>query len=632
MDIQERLAYGTPQHDKLKRAIQERYDLSYRKMAERYPVWEETDKLFKAYVTKKQEDQVRTAQRKAGAQTYITLNIPYSYAMLLTAHTYWTTVFLSRDPVFQFSGRHGETQQSVQAVEALLDYQVSVGGMLVPFYIWLLDAGKYGTGILGNYWAEDYETVVQLVDEPVTVFGIPTGKTKQVKQITRIPGYKGNKVFNVRPYDFFPDPRVPAVDFQRGEFAGRMIAESWNTILKGAANGDYFNIGPLQRVVSEKSGEMQRRVYGSSVDNQPLYESDSMRASYGGKPFSELLEMTIELVPKEWDLGEGSAPEKWNFTLASDEVVIKARPQGAFHNRFPFFLLSYEITGYEQGGRGMLEICKPLNDTLSWLINSHYYNVRKALNDQLVVDPSKINMKDLTEGGPGRIIRLQPSAWGTDVRQAITQLPVMDITQQHIPNSKLIEEMMQRATGVTDNLQGLVNSGGRKTATEVRTSSSFGVNRLKTFSEFNSALGWQPLSMVLLQNTQQYYDDEQTFRVAGDLLQGAKYVKVSPEMIAGFYNYVPVDGTMPIDRYAQANLWKEIILGISQIPQLAMNYDVAGMFGWMAQLAGLKNITQFRVNVMPDQQLAAMAADGEVSPTGQVGGELAPRMPPAVTA
>ena len=66
---------------------------------------------------------------------------------------------------------------------------------------------------------------------------------------------------------------------------------------------------------------------------------------------------------------------------------------------------------------------------------------------------------------------------------------------------------------------------------------------------------------------------------------------------------------------AQANLWKDIMGTLRMMPpQVAMSYDWGRIFAWVAQLAGLKNISQFKVQVMPDQQLAAQAAAGNVIP------------------
>lgn len=625
--------FGTPLHDRILKEVTSRFQLSYRKMSDRHKIWQNTDELFQAYVKETDEDAKRRAKRESGQPQYTTITVPYSYAMLLAAHTYWSSVFLSRSPVFQFTGRHGEAQQKIQAVEAVMDYQVLVGEMLVPLYIWLLDAGKYGFGVLGNYWADEKQQIVQIVEKPVTFglgdFQIPVpGKFKKVKERTFMQGYKGNKLYNVRPYEFFPDPRVSLVNLQKGEFCGRLIPHlGWNEVMRKQASGEYFNVDRLNDL--RQNGKLYSML-GSSALNLPMVD-DSVEFSRKGSGV-EVLEMTVELIPKEWELGTTSYPEKWVFTVSnisnapgiggsnSGGLVIGCEPLGAIHNRFPFLIQSYEIDGYSHHGRGMMEIGKPLNDVMTWLINSHFFNVRKALNDQLIVDPSRIYMKDLTDGGPGKIIRVRPQAYGQDVNTMLKQLPIVDVTASHLPATQFVAELIQRALGVNDNIMGQVNPGGRKTATEVRTSSSFGINRLKTFSEYNSALGWAPLAQMMLQNTQQEFDGERMFKVAGDLLQpNTNFVNVTPDDILGFFDFVPVDGTMPIDRFAQANMWKEILLGMEKMPMIAMQYDLAGIFSWMAQLAGLKNITQFRLQVAPDQVVQAQAQAGNLLPASQAG-------------
>src|SRR5690606_20651245 len=142
--------------------------------------------------------------REAGKPQFTTVAIPMSYATLMAAHTYWTSVFMSRTPVFQYAARHGETPLNEQAVEALIDYQVNVGAMLVPFYIWLLDVGKYGLGILWEYWDQEIIQVSHIVEEEELFMGlIPTGRKLKKKRVQRMPGYQGNRVMNVRPFDYF---------------------------------------------------------------------------------------------------------------------------------------------------------------------------------------------------------------------------------------------------------------------------------------------------------------------------------------------------------------------------------------------------------------------------------------------
>jgi hypothetical protein len=588
--------------------------MSEREMSLYYENWKDAEERFIAYRKKTVGDERREVERDDGTPQFTTIEVPYSYAMLMTAQTYWTTVFLGRSPIFQYTARHGETQDQVMGMEALIDYQVMVGEMLVPLYIWTLDQGKYGLGVICNWWAEEDVVVSSIEERPTTYLGVPIpGKTERIRTSKRIKGYRGNKIFNVRPFDWKPDTRVPLKDFQRGEFCARDVELSWNEIVKGEDEGRYFNVETLRKRVTHQQQKQDDEEY--STDQQEL-PAKNETADFLDHGFTSAVVMDIELIPSEWELGSSTYPEKWCFTLATDEVLIEARPAGAYHGKFPYQIQQYEQDGYVLIPRSMMEIVEPLNDALSWLVNSHFHSVRKVLNDQLIYDPSRIVGKDLKNPTAGRLIRLKPEAYGTDVRTAVNQLQVVDVTQAHLKDSQVVIDMMQRVTGVSDNIMGMVNQGGRKTATEVRTSSSFGTNRLKMHAEYNGALGWAPLSQMMVQNTQQYYDGEQKFKVAGDIMNAKGMVEVSPELIQGFYDFVPIDGTLPIDRFAMANMWRELMMQMAKVPSLMAQYDMGSIFAYTARLAGAKNIEQFKINIQPDEVLQNQLRDGNVVPLG----------------
>jgi len=595
--------YGTEKHRVIYRALKDRFDLSKRYMEQRYGTWESADKKYQAYMPEKAADAARRLLREnTGEPQITTFEVPYSYAMLMSAHTYWTSVFLSRSPINQFTARHGEGQRSVLGVEALLDYQVNVGKMMVPYYIWLLDVGKYGLGIVGSYWADEEIRVAEEVEEEILYLGlIPSGQTKKKKVTRTMKGYQGNRLFNIRPQDFFPDPRVPISRLQEGEFVGRMTDVGWNTILKREASGIYFNIDALRKV--RRNANMREQ--GGVAQQFPAgLEHNDLSADISDMNNVELLEMSVELVPTEWGLGSSKHPEKWVFTLAAGEVVIGMEPLGRYHNKFEFHVLEYEVDGYALHKRGMLEILDPMQDVMTTLMNTHLTNVRKGVNDQFIVDPSRLMMKDLLDPKAGKLVRLKPEAYGTDPRQAIHQLQFYDVTQQNFNSMQEVSALMQKVVGVNENMMSAVNSGGRKTATEVRSSTTMGINRMKTAAEYFSAMGFAPQAEIMLQTTQQYYDIERKFKIAGNMLSpSGPDMMVSPEDIQGFYDFVAVDGTMPVDRYAQANLWTQMLNQMRQMPELMAQYDVGGIFGWVAQLSGLKSIDQFRINARPDRDI-----------------------------
>lgn len=605
-----KIKFGSPEHTQLLSAVMSRHTLSKRAMSKYYTKWAEKEEQFLAYLPETETTKEYKRLRKEGKPQYATMQIPYSYAMMMTAHTYLTTVFLSRVPTFQFSGRHGETEQKVRSLEAVIDYQRQVGEMTVPLYLWLYDAEKYGLGIVGQYWDEQIIRTTTIESVTPSLFGIPLGgQPKQVRRVVETSGYKGNKLYNVRPQNFFPDPRVPIWRLQDGEFCGREVDVGWNTILNSAAQGHYYNLDALRKNRSsslETAGEP-----GSAQMNLPTQDFTDLKDMSNTK----LLEMYIELVPSEWGLGASRFPEKWIFVIANDKVIIGSMPYNAQHGKFPFFALEPELNGYSFINRSPLDVVENLQAVMDWLVNSHFYNVRKALNDMFVVDPSRVEMVDVLDPGAGAMWRLKPAAYGSDPRLAVHQFVVKDVTTQNISDIKMIHEVMQRVTGVTDQVAGMLQAGGRKTAQEIRSGATFGVNRLKTRAEFYSAQGFTPMTAVMLQTTQQNYDQEQVFRIAGSTAAGqSPWVQVTPETIAGFYDYIPVDGTMPIDKLALANTWKELFSFAAKVPAIQGKYDLGRMLEYAMELAGAKNLDQFRIEVLPDEQLAQQAERGNTIP------------------
>ena len=613
------IKFGSPLHDRILKGVRERVQASRTKYSNIHAKWKEAEERTIAYLPEREIDASRRATREAGKPTYTTIQIPYSYAVLMASHTYWTTVFMSRAPVLQFTGRHGESQQQIQAVEAMIDYQVQVGQMLVPWYIWLLDAGKYGAGVVGQYWTEESSIVSSITEEEEKLLGVlPTGRMKRIKRTQKVPGYVGNKVYNVKPYYFFPDPRVPLYRFQEGEFCAVYVELGWNTMLRREDQGLYTNIQEARKHSTggtREEGGSDQFVVPEASD----YESDGSEGKEGLQAGRVVpaYECHIELVPDAWGLGTGKMPEKWVFTVTKDyKVVLGAQPLGAYHNKFQFQVLEFEPEGYALVNRGIPEILKPVQNTMDWLINSHFYNVRKVLNDQFIVDPSRVVMKDFNNPLPGKAIRLKPEAYGTDVRTAVTQLQVNDVTRANVGDLEMMFNIGQRVIGVSEQMLGAMQQGGRKTAAEIRTSSTFGISRLKTISEYFSAMGWAPMSQMLVQNSQQYYDMERKFRIVGDLAleAGQNFVTVDPEAIQGFFDFVPVDGTLPVDRFAQANLWQQLFGQMRNFPQVMQTYDMGRIFAWVAQLSGLKNINQFKVQVVPDALAAAQGQQGNTVP------------------
>lgn len=584
-------------HRKLISRISSRMKISRQNQSKQHVRWRDAENRMVAYIPESIMDAKRRQRRDRGEPQYTTIQIPYTFAVVMTAHTYWTSVFFGRNPIHQYSGRNGTGEMQVQAMEALVQYQVDVGRMLAPYYLWLYDAAKYGIGIIGIYWDKRVTQYGSIESDP------QSGEMVQVSR--QVPGYQGNCAYNVSPYDFFHDPRVTVGNFQRGEFLGVETSLAWHEIKRSEARGDYMNVDKITAQSGQYRGNGDRENSSSQVE-RPDDSLWALSGEEGEKPARvKVLEFYCEISPQEWGVGNAKSSEKWCFTLTADErLIIGARPLGAIHGEFPFGVIESELEAYGVYNRGLTELVDPLQRTMDWLINTHFYNVRSALNNQFLIDPSRVHMKDAQKGGPGFIFRFRPEAYGSDVRTAMAQFQVNDVTQAHMRDLDAMLAIGERMTGINEQMFGVLANGGRKTATEIRTSTGFGTNRQKTQTEWMSVSGFSPHAQQITANTLQYYDGMQKVRIVGEAAKaaGMQFIQVAPETIAGEYDFVAVDGTLPVDRFAQVTMWKDLLSTLVSNPigqQVMLQYDMAKLFGWVFSLGGLKNIDQFRVQVAP---------------------------------
>lgn len=604
-------------HKSLLRRLSSRMRIAESEQGKHHDRWRKAEDQVLAYVPENEADSRRRRKREnLGQPNYTTIQIPYTFAQLMAVHTYWTSVFFARNPIHQFFGYHGEGEMQIQAVEALIAYQVEVGRMLAPYYLWLYDSGKYGVGWLGQYWDEEIIQygAVQEVEDPAK-----PGETVLARGSMQTKGYCGNKVYNVSPFDAFPDPRVTVGNFQKGEFFGIRKRIAWNDILRRRSLGYYTNFKELEKR-SASSEIMTENALGSPRIERPqanyFIEDDAKHPAV-----VEAYEVYVDLIPNEWKLGNSGYPEKWVFTMTTDHTLIfGTQPLGLIHGQFPVDVLEPETEAYGTYNRGIPETIEPIQNTMDWLWNSHAYNVRASLNMGIIVDPSKLVLRDIRRGGPGFMWRMRPEAYGLPIDTFFKQVAMQDVTQNNLNDLNLMFSIGERVFGINDQILGMLAAGGRKTATEVRTSTGFGTNRLKTTAEYMSATGFSSHSAKLVSSSQQHYDEVQKLRIVGDLAGMAMpgFLSVSPEDIAGRFGFMPVDGTLPVDRFAQVTLWKEIIPQLASIPQIFMQYDLAKIFVWVAQLAGIKNLARFKIT--PDAALATQAQLGNVVPLRSAAG------------
>jgi hypothetical protein len=596
--------------------LMKRLNYSERTMSKFYSRWNVSERKVQAYINLPDYEQILKAMTKSGEPPQIvSITVPYTYATIWTIVTYLIHTFCGQKPMFQIQANSAESVQPAMNMETVLQYNADHNRLVANMFQWFLDDNIYGVGIIRNLWVE--EKANRTVFKPMSMGGLmmPGMQPQMTKVRESKTVYEGNEAINVDPFMFFPDPRGPMNQVSRkGEFVFWRSFESKGSLKLAEMAGSLKYIdeaGEMPRGQTEGTGGSVRNLI-SEGDASP---GDPLTRDSRTDPFIQIDQGTVLLVPTEWGLGPSTTPEKWIFTILNKKQIAQAQPFDYDHSRHPVVVIESNTFGYGFGQVGIVDMLGPIQDSLSWFINSHIYNVRSVLNNMWVVDPSMVEMQDLKTPGPGKIIRLKRGAIGQDIKSVIQQLTVQDVTANHIGDMDMFMRIGDSLSAINDNLRGIQSSGGRKTATEIRTSGEAGASRLAAKARYISAQGMVEIAEQMSLNCQQFMSmDFYALIVGQDGLKAP--LTISPEMITGDFHYPISDGTLPIDKTALLDVWKEIWLAVAQNPMLAQTYDAVGIFDYMAQLGGAKNLSQFKVQVQPDQMVGNGVANGQLQNAG----------------
>lgn len=586
---------GSDLHEKLVTLILDRARASHRVMSKRYDSWNKIDETLTAYKwTDEDEDEVK----KEDERKPTSIVFPYSYAELETLITY-CFMALAQEPIFKYDGVTSGDTYGAMAMELLINHHVHKTRVALNIHTLIRDCLSYGIGIATPDW--EIRKGRRRISTPGAVYGV-RGEVLYAEELVNVVDnailFEGNKLTNISPYRFLPDPQVSATDIQKGEFIGWTDPTNLMEALKDEAFGDQgrFNIKYLKHssLGYEFSGERHARDKKTGVRT----EFDS----YVTNAYEDL-HMYVTLIPKDWEIGDADVPEKWLFTLSNGEVITRASKIDFDHGQYPIAIATPDFDGYGILPVSRMEVINGLQHVMDWLFNSHITNVRKAINDMLVVDPYLVNYDDVANPKAGKLIRLRRPAWGKGVNDAVQQLRVADVTQQHMGDVGIIMSAMDRVSAVDDSMAGQLRQGGpeRLTKAEFQGTRTAAVSRLERIARIIGVQTMQDIGYFFASHAQQLMTEETMLKVTGDYEEQLKQyigeekdtssISVSPATIAIDYDVQVKDGTVPGGNFNES--WLQLYNMVLQNPETARGIDTLKMFKFIAQNLGAKNMSDF---------------------------------------
>ena len=603
----ERLKPGSDHHEFVLSYLQKRIKASEDQMKKNYDRWNISERKHQAYINLPNYEKILKEMNDKGLPPSPTVIVfPYQYAVTSTIVTYLTRVFCGRSPIFTLSANNAATAANVKAMETALQYHAEHTKLIRTIFQALLDGQLYGVSVTRNTWKEEYNN--RPFWRPTTAIERLAGATSPYQKDSKIvKTYSGNNVVNIDPYMFFPDPNVPmSMCAEKGEFVFWRDFIGKHLLLQEEQFG---SIRYVENIPDSANAGSSKQWYNLSVRNLLTQGDSHAGAGLRSDPHSTRSYMidqgSVNIIPAELGLGPEEVPVKYLFTIANGQQIIQAEPLSFDHGAHPIAVSEPYTMGYGFAQPSLSDYIGPIQDIVSWFLDSHIYNVRTALNNMWIVDPSKVEMQDVLNPKPGKVIRLKPSAVGADVRTVMQQLPVTDVTRAHVSDMDAFIRIGDTVSAVNENLRGLQESGGRKTATEIRVSGDSASSRLAALGQLISAQQITEIARQMSMNIQQFQDEDMMLK-----LSGGEWSTVTPMGLSGDYLYPIHDGTLPIDKVDQFDVWREILTGVAQDQELRAH----NISSFKNPAGGQPQMPQMGMDIQNPQQIQQGVQAGNLLP------------------
>jgi hypothetical protein len=607
---------GYDLHDKLVDKIVKRARDSASTMSNRFSAWNTIDHTLTTYIdlTDSEEDLKADNPEKP-----VSIVFPHSYAILETILGYLIAAFF-QDPIFRYEATKPDGMIGGILMEKVIALQAVKNKMMLNLHTWYRDSLAYGFGVVTPPWKVIRgKKTVKKVTKPW--FGPPQMSKKFVDAVL----FEGNELNNIDPYLCLPDPNRPITELQKSEFFGWLEPANYLDLLTEERNEqDLFNVRYLSAIKGKRTSIYNFDNSGRNTKVNIGLPNDTAYTSP-----TDLLNMYVKLIPREWNIGDADYPKTYLFTVAADQILVRLKPLGLTHGMIPAAVIAPDYDGYTINPISRLEVLYGMQHTLDWMFNAHVANVRKAINDTIVYDPYLLNSNDLKDPKPGGLVRLRRAAWGRGVKDSFAQLGIVDVTRGHVADANMIVSIMDKAAGVDASTMGALRQGGpeRLTGAEFKGTQVGTFTRLERIAKIIGVQGMQDLGYMFAHQTQQLMSEETYVNIAGPwqetlmreygITDPTQKIKVSPFDILVDYDLKIRDGSVPGGNYSA--VWVKMFEILASHPELLQKFDITRIFTHIARNEGAKNVERFvRVQQRPQEEVEQEEQAGNLVPITQL--------------
>jgi hypothetical protein len=636
LPLDQRLRPGGPIHSKLIDELNTMIRASQEHIEQRFEDWDRVDEAMRLYMDlhrkKVYGDKTQDAKKKQ-MPFKDSIKLPIIYSTIMTRVAVIFHQLTSRYPRIHLEGRGSEDLEGARLHEAQIQYDLEQSDFDLRLWQATLDAEKYGLAVLYDTWEEEYGYVPKKGMSPLENMLMDQSGGSS-REYTRTKEW--NNIANIDPREFRPDPNCPIAQVQKMNYVGHRDHMNYlwysERQLKNKA-GAFFNL--------EKARDMMQGTKNFRNTDGRSSEGTYLDYTHTEYPNMPVVHLQWKIVPKDWGLSENDHPEIWWFSVldnTSAQIIIRAHRSVYAHNEFTYSVAQPDMDQHAPFVPGMGQQLIGVQDTADWLTNSHIIQAKKLINDQVIYNDDLLRQDDMKSPGPAKQIRLTKRGKRLQeigqmkISDMYGQFMIADVTKGHLETVQFLWPQAQRMAATPDTIQGMPLPS-KRTLGEVESVNQSATLRLGQDAAMLDKQLIGPIARRIVANRQQFPSMKVVVRLAGRLIdqlskfaKGATQIEISPNDLAGGYDYIPHTPTMAPDPSRQAAIWMQILQILASAPQL-MNPDQNGealdpmaIFEEAVKSAGINYIDRFKKQVQP---MPGQAGPGMMPPEQPAAGGVA---------
>lgn len=246
-------------------------------------------------------------------------------------------------------------------------------------------------------------------------------------------------------------------------------------------------------------------------------------------------------------------PVIFQILISGGDVLLSITESTYAHGMFPYSVAEGRPNAHFQFSPGWVQMLKGIQDYVDWLKSRHQDALSRTVGNIFVYDPAAVDVSDfMNPDKEGLLITLKPEAGGRKLDEVFKQVPIKDLTENFLDEAMEFIKFSQSVTAADSGMQGVIPSGGDPSATQFAGTQQMGAGRMTSIARLLSSQALVPQAKQFVSNFQQFLTDAQTVRFKPTdpmnlppELQDAAAVTLTRDTIAGEYDFIAHDGTLP---------------------------------------------------------------------------------------